>query len=492
MPNYSIPDQSQFNAPVKPVEPTYVPGVGNLGIDIGGYAKGDMMAQDKLLKAAENLRAEKDTVIKQENLDINKDYLKIAQEDLGIRKADSAMRQEEFGWKRADRQKQMMIEDGMSEAAKSGGYTGVIDYLKTVDPAMAIQFHSKKLALDDQMLNSEAAQMAAPNEKTKVLMEGYGLLGKMGQAILKAPEEDRQAMYEQMLPMARQIVPDLPDDVNKASGTFMLAVSQATPENQLFLNTQGLQKAQSQLGKLYSDYERAKLSGNQEAIDTLSSQIRNYQNQADKSQAQLDSLQLGQANTKFQANTKVGNDLQKYSKDYMNTASTYSNTIQPLLKQLEVDPKAGFAQAGLRYKLARFMQGGGVLNDQDYAKMAGAAGYRAYSKKVQAFLSGEVTELDPKEIAEMKAVSEQIINSATAFQQNREKQYGQTIMSRPENQGLVDWKSIPKPSEMYGNQVPSQYPKPTPIAIEEAMKNPSLRPQFESQFGPLDQFVQQQ
>lgn len=236
---------------------TMVPGIGMLGPDLGGYVAGDQARQDYKLKDNADARAEEDLGIKKEQFGVQKDYLKIAQSELGLHTmaamdAHTAAgdAHTEFGWKARDDARQQALQQGMSQAASQGGYSGVIDYLKTADPSLAIQFHAQKIKLDDALMSSDVMKALGPTEKAKALIEGYGVIGKMGSAILAAKPEDREHLFNTMQPLMKAVYGDnAPKSLEEALPQYQLAVAQSTPENILFNDQKTSMVASTELGK---------------------------------------------------------------------------------------------------------------------------------------------------------------------------------------------------------------------------------------------------
>jgi hypothetical protein len=128
--------------------------------------------------------------------------------------------------------KQQQIAAGMQQAAVTGGYGGVIDYLRTADPDKAMQFESNKATLDQSMLKTQSLQMMNDQQKQDALFHGYSLLGKMGATILAAPETDRDNLYQHMVPMVKAVMgPDTPSNWSAAAPNFLLAAGQAMPDS---------------------------------------------------------------------------------------------------------------------------------------------------------------------------------------------------------------------------------------------------------------------
>lgn len=158
-------------------------------------------------------------------------------------------------------QQQQQIQQGMSQAAQTGGYSGVIDYLRTADPDRAMKFEDAKNTLDQHMMQSSVMSALLPGEKAKALAEGYGVLGKMGGAILQAKPADRQAMYDQMQPIIKTINPNAPSDVASAAPMFMLANAQADPNNNQYLSQKTLALGNTAVDNLSTSIQTRKERG---------------------------------------------------------------------------------------------------------------------------------------------------------------------------------------------------------------------------------------
>jgi len=168
------------------------------------------------------------------------------------------MAEEKLGWQRTDREKKRSIDDGILTAADTGGFQGALDYLKTADPDRAMEFSMAKDKMDQSMLTTDLLKAALPTERAKIMAEGYGVLGKMGAALLNAKPQDRDNMYAHILPIIKSVNPQAPNALNQdAINMFQLAVSQATPENQLWSVKNSSTKLQSTLGVAMQDAHKA-------------------------------------------------------------------------------------------------------------------------------------------------------------------------------------------------------------------------------------------
>lgn len=255
---------------------TYVSGVGVLGIDIEGYAKGDKMAQEYRLNENADARSEETLGLAKEQFGLNKDYLSIAQQDLGIRLENHENDMEEFGWKRDDRDRDMRIQQGMTQAADQGGYEGVINFLKVTDPKKAIAFHAEKLKLDSAIMSNETMKTVSMNDKPKALLESYGILGKVSMAMLNAKPEDRDNMFKTISPLLKQVMGDnAPQTLEEFVPIGMLSVAQATSENQISLQNKNLAALETEEGNTTLAIQQLAAKGLTPENDQLAADLNN-------------------------------------------------------------------------------------------------------------------------------------------------------------------------------------------------------------------------
>lgn len=464
----------QFNGPAQ----TFVPGVGMLGPDLGGAVKGDLARQEYMLKESENQREEEKLGLAKEKFGVEKDYLAIAQEDLGIRLADLNMRKEEHSWKVEDRDKMGQLDLGMKEAMSKGGYGGVIDYLKTEDPTMALKFHAEKLKLDAEIMQNDVMQARAPTEKLKAMAESYAVLGKQGAAILSAKPEDREDMYRHMLPMIKKVNPDAPDTLERAVPMLMLSAAQATPESQLFASRFEMQKAESAIGKMYNDLFVARQQGDTEKTKTITEMIEKERNKADIVQVRETELSLRNVKDRFEASRKVTGDLQKVSKPFLDQMEIFV-PVKNQLKLVEKDPTDGTALSQLRYRVVRLSEKGPLTAD-DLNRTSGLAGYANYSKNIESWFSGNNIALNPKEVGQVRSMLNVYMDQAVQAQEVREKMYGDLVSSQFSQ--LVDYNQVPKPSELFKKTIADK-PQPTQEDVQAASQDPQARQEFIEYFG---------
>lgn len=410
----------------------------------GGFARGQyegMLGRHKMKVADTKLQQA------QEVIGINRDYLKIAQEDLGIRKEDLKIRQGEFGlkldvhamkrekfaWAQEDRKRKMFLQTGMIDASKSGGYEGVINFLKGHDPKQAIELHAEKLKLDAGMMKNEVYKAALPAEKAKVMMEGYKISGQIGLSMLNVPAEQRQKAWEAgAYKIASTIDPTISKDFNEAApklllgqqlshpGSIGLAVDKENASAQHNLNVvnkqlealevQGLgdsPKAQK-LKALQSGFEEKAILAEQKEVEH-SAKLARTQQQSKESKA------------------KMTFKLQKQLDDRSKSFSEFTNNYVRLRSQFDVlerDPTNAAVQGSLGRMAAALVQKG-ILTDKDVSETiySDALPTRTLGS-IRAWLKGEgKLNLSIAEIGRLKASIESLAALAVSRQKGIEANF---------------------------------------------------------------------
>jgi hypothetical protein len=372
------------------------------------------------------------------------------------------MAEEEFGWKRDAVEKEKLLQTGMAQAAQSGGYEGVIAFLQKNDPERAINFTSAKEKLDAQIMDNDVMRnIKIPSMQQDALLESYSKLGKMGAAILQAPEDQRDAVYQAMLPIAKVINPNMPDNLQQAAPMLLLAAAQATPTNQLFKYGQQALTHESDIGKADADYRSRKAAGvpdSDPAMVALRSKIDASSMASAEARAKLALTENGQISQQQaqearinQATNNWTRQIQQGTKEEMKFYDTWV-TANGALRELQVDPNNPMAQKHFGYQFARILNGGGTMTQTDVDQRFSAYGLPQLSKKVWSLANGEVADLLPQEVDaikhEMLSVKDQKIQSLRA----KEAVYQSTASNDP----LVNWSAVTLPSKMYEQYENSQ------------------------------------
>jgi hypothetical protein len=487
----TLPKTRTPSAPVYQGGSTYIPSMGmSIGPDLGGAVAGDQARQEYMLNQNKDARAEED-------LSLRKDYVDIAREDLGIRKEDLSMKKEKFSWDRSAHDKEEQIQKGMADAAQVGGYSGVVDYLKDVDPERAIQFHSNKIKLDDQILNNDVLQSTAQNDKSKAMFESYGILGKMGTALLNAPEDQRDAMFKTMDPMLEKVLgPNRPKTLAEAVPTFMLGIGQATPENMLFASNKSSVLNETDIGKNEMAQNELIKKGatteNSQVLRDLQAHRKALQDkdvqeglQTFAAESQINEKNANAAE-QVQKNTESFNKtLEKSSSDYSKALDSYVQ-VKGHIEALKKDPTNSYSQSVVSRMFVKSINTG-AMSIADESLQDGATGIDGLNKKLQNMIGNEgfKVQLTTKEQAALdhawevsmkskydrqKSIEEQYLKSANQYSNvNKQalripsKQYEQIT------QNYTDSDTLGK----YGfSKVPDQYKAQLADALRQAGNNP--------------------
>ncbi len=319
------------------------------------------------------------------------------------------------------------IEYGMKNAAETGGYFGVIDYLRVADPSKAILFEKAKLSLDADMMQNDLYKTLLPIKKAQALAEGYGALGKMGTAILNAKPEDRQNMYELMLPIVKGINPNASDKLDdKAAGMFMLGIAQSTPENILYQNK--LQKAEfkSKVGKGLSDLMQAtQLFGpDSPQVQVLRQSLGTSLTSAQLSNDTATQNLMLKAGNNDQGNEAVLRKEYSAASKTFNTVQDYYNRIQGV-RQALIDPKTsnyGPSDLVLVFSFMKVLDPDTGVKEGEQALARNAAGIpEGIRAQYNSLLRGG--QLTPAARAEFLKTTDQIFDSAKTSQQQNVDNY---------------------------------------------------------------------
>lgn len=448
-----------------------------------GFVKGYLASQDNRRSDQGEVRAEKATAMAQDQ--------------------SNAML-EEHGWKREAKQKEDLIQAGMSDAAQSGGYEAVVDFLKTADPERAMLFDTKKQELDRSIMGTQVMQAVGQKDMVNARVEAYGALGKMGTALLNAKEGDRAAMYQTMLPMVKAVNPDAPNSLDSnAVGMFMLAQAQATPANLLYYSHKNLTGTLSTLGKIDSDIrarQAAGVSPDDPSLKTLLDQRETYSLKKDQAVLQLNSAEIKTQSQQqsitaqqFQATETTNKNLLGASKDFAgNFLPIYTSSVASR-NVLKSDPTNAAAQQSLARAFVK-LYNTGAMSDKDAAIAFSATGAPEMMKKFKSIVSGQVVALNPRETANLSAMFDALGDNKLASQQAIENQFH---TSTEQFGGLVDWNKIRRPSQQYLElrskisdqqkgvdvNLQKQIESTPPEALKALQQNPDKLPDFIAAFG---------
>lgn len=474
---------SDLNAPIA-LAPSarsmgVIPGMeymGPLGPDLEGAVKGTQARQEYNINKNKDIR-------ETEMLKIAQADLGIKQEDLNIRKDENKRSSEEFGWKRDDRQRDLNLKQGMIEASKTGGYTGVIQFLMQTDPDKAIEYHAKKLALDRDMMTTDTMKLTSANDKAKAMAEGYGILGKMGMGLLSMPAEDRPAALQQMQPILKQVLGEnAPQTLEEATPVLMLGAYQATDANKLAELKWGQQKYQTQSGQLLADYNKGLdqgLNPSSPFMLGLQEQMKAENLKGIKAESEITQNQLlGQKNEMQTTATALRNKdaLQKNVDDrskaigFTDQFENYK-TAEGLIQEIHLHPENSIARNNLALLSAKMYQKG-TISETDFIRGGqGAAGIEAYKKKLAEWGDGKTHLLNDSEVADMAAVFEATMDRSYEDQSNWETQF--------------KGKNSQHAGKAFLDQI--MYPSESVKQFRQTQKYPELLKQYSTPDLPLNQ-----
>lgn len=339
------------------------------------------------------------------------------------------MQKEAFGWKREDRERDQEILHGIAAAGQDGGYNGVIAYLKGVDPKQALKFEKEKVALDLDIMQNDTYKLAHENDKAKVMVEGYQILGKMYGAVQQAPAEEQNTVYQSMLPIIKQVNPNAPEQYDAdAKAMGMLSIAQATPQNQYFADKQTVIKAQSEMGKLQADIDARRMmvisnggdpdkdkglnnllaiqSGKLSQAEQAQNSVEAYKfsKQAQEMQQMKDELQI--KNAQQNLGDSISKSYEAKSKPY----TTYLETTNKINSALDIVSNTPQGQTvnpaalvSLQSAFTKYNAGVGPMSDQDLQRFGNTAtGLAVVKKKMNSWANGVVEPLNTQEVQYIK------------------------------------------------------------------------------------------
>lgn len=465
------------------VTPTYVQGVGVLGADIGGVAKGIGVAQDQILGSNKDRRENEQLGMAKVKLKEDEEYVKIAQAQLGVQTLKAANEQYTV-----DQGQQIM--KGMGQAAQQGGYSGVINYLMQVDPNTAISFQANKLKLDDDILKNKVIQAVAPNQINQALFQSYQVGGQMASGIMKLPMDQRAAAYAQAAPLFQKIAPGAPNSYDmKADGMMNLMIAQATPANLMNANKGLAAYGQTEIGKLNMALGELNRNG---AGDTPEAKQLQSLIGAKMSEAQQAGIKSMEAQTHIATQnqgmavqgSKLALDYTKAieadSKPFVESSEALASAdyLSQQIKQMQKNGEnTGLMQNMLKTNLVKLYQKGS-LSDTDMENASAATGYAALDKKVISYLKGDKTTLNDNELSQATTMISYMKDRIIEKQIRKEDAWKQSIggQVKTDSQGnttpLIDDRHIVWPSQTYQSAVtqslnPDAKPQPTTEQVKQ-------------------------
>ena len=434
------------------------------GIGLSGAVKGLQAAQAYDLAQHKDNRDEQMLGINKVELGQKQDYLKIAQEELGIKYQDVAMRQRlsddehtQFGWKAREDARTVENRGKLNDAVAAGGYSGGIDFLKSVDPEKAIEFHAKKLALDSAMMSNSVMRELQPSKIGAAKLEAFAVMGKVGTAISGMKPEDQQPAWEAMRHIADTVAPGaFSADYLEAAPLLTIGAMQGVPADSIYRNKGIGATSQSTIGKIQADLAVGRASGlsdadpRQSALIAASNtyELRNQQAALDLNTAELrqQGIKTQTANTIFDNTDKFNSNVAKASKTFIDSTDTFTS-IQAQLNVLQKDPSNSAAQGAISRLMASAVQKG-LLTDRDVSEtVISEAGFGLLMKTYgDAWLGGTRVNLTPREIKNLAVGFDATMDMKLQKQLLVEKQFKDQAIGYG---NIINGKNIVYPSSIY-------------------------------------------
>ncbi len=347
-----------------------------------------------------------------ETIGIKKDYLKIAQADLGLRIDSHMMKREMHSWKREDRETQKMKQQGILQASQAGGYEGVIDYLKGVDPVQAIKIHADKLKMENQMMQNEVVKAQVPAKKAAALLEGHQVLARIGFGVLNAPPGQQQETYKNAMPMVKKIWPGASGDLEKDSPQLLTSFAMSMPQNQIYGGGKQERTLGQQIVSLDSKINEAVALGKNAQTDPqLKAMMIDRQALKDK-QEKVGLQNLSMQNKLAQDVQKRVDNYNKYltqnSKDYTQFLS-FSERVDGSLETYKNNQNNQVARGIVARTIAKMANGAGVMTDKDVDQVVRQSSvWQRYKSKFQGWSEGSEVNITEADMNSLIQVYEEI------------------------------------------------------------------------------------
>lgn len=409
-----------------------------------------------------------------------------------------AMGEEAFDWKRTDHSRQTAIQIGMQQAAQENGYEGVIDYLKTADPDRAIEYTNKKLSLDQKMLQTDTMKALAPAQQANALIEGYGVMGRMGQAILNAPAGDRSAMYEHMKPILGAVMgqDNVPGSLEEAKSTLLLGAGQFNPNSQLFQANNQLLGIKTDLGQTIDALTQAHnmFGSNDPRTQALQQQMNMLAENGGMKLSDIAKLKVQKENNATTGEKGLRNEWNGQTKDFNKLTGFYSSLAHAIRGGENIDPTSGKPQGPndvmTMYYYAHMLSPASTLKPGAMGTLENMAGVPdAVKVKYNQVLNGN--KLSPEERAAMLDSATSVWNANKKGYDTTKAGYNDIITNKGWNPQNVFIAQSPLDQLNLGPQVPDGLVKAAQKAVAQGMPVDKANAIVQQQMQKIQQMSQQ-
>ncbi len=401
---------------------------------------------------------------------------RMAATDEQISIAKNTREEKRFGWEENEYKREVAIREGMAQASQLGGYTGVVEFLKQVDPDKALKFEMKKNDLDQALMSTDIYKMAASNVKLRVMVEGYDILSKMGAGLLFAKPEERASMYEGMKPLFAQVLGEgnVPETVEDATPMLMMAAAQNDPKNLVANANVTNIKAASTIGKLQQDaraYLQAGGSVDDKDYKDIQAQIEAQNNKAKQTEmvafdmeAKQKQNAIAQSKNEIQAKNAAAQLDKTVNEGYRKDSKSYETyleaqaKIDAAIQVLKQNPSDAVAQEALRRGIG-MAYNKGAFGDKDAEAFASSDGAAVQVwKKFLSLGTGQVVKLVPDEIGALDNLAEHIkdVNETRQAKTNRFWQEQSKSYSTDNHQVKINYyQAVPNAAKEQLKQAPT-------------------------------------
>lgn len=448
-PNNTAPLSQQSFAANKPAAPPprwnqpdqFVPGVGMMGPDLGGAVKGDLLRQQRDLAEKADARQEEQLGLEKENFGLKKDYLAIAQETLGINKADLQIRQSDLGMRLETHELEMqkarsatMIQEGLADAFKNGGYLAQVDFLANNGmPNEAITLQAAKLKLDDQIMQMPVMKAKGDAEIAESKSKIYAAGGAFAKTLMDTPKEEQSQMYQVMKPAMTSIFGEdfMPKEWGlEASAKFQMMIANATPAAQLYEAKKGLEYSDTEIGKLQMTIDKMKKNGMtmndpglKAATTALAAETAKAQNsllEVNRTQMTMEKDKMQTKESQYKNRLELINNVSKGSERWNKIEAT-KWLVEDSMQTLEKDPKNSIAQNNIVKAVITGMKDG-TVTEADLKNISGS-NQGVIDKALNYTGIGDTAKFTPNEIETMSRGYLKFVDQQFAKQKEMESMY---------------------------------------------------------------------
>lgn len=250
--------------------------------------------------------------------------------------------QEARATSKATAEQEALLQQNFQSIVQKDGMSAALEYYQTVKPKEGSEIlktiaDTKKSIAETLKTNAEKTGIDLTNESSvrKMTADALDTIGGFGSQIMQLPEEQQQAVFQEMLPKLQNLDQNFPDNFEQAKTYFQGAAALSVPQNKIWEADQQMRRAQTDTVKTI-DY----LNQNGDKLgETQRKALEADQNKALESQVQakesniLERLKMADAGEKGKEGGEnlLRTELMTETKDFRATL-TSSYSIKQSLK----------------------------------------------------------------------------------------------------------------------------------------------------------------